>query len=384
MKKILVIICSIFILFLGFLITYYINNKKESEEKMFSESYQEKNKIIMDNNGKDKLLYQGKASIRIVTQEGKVIYIDPFMGDGYNLSADLVLITHEHFDHNNINKITSKNNDCKIIRSTDSIVNDEHQIFDLGYAKVEAVEAGYNKYHDVKECVGYIITLSSGITIYVTGDTSITKQMPELAEKNIDYAFYCCDGIYNMGLEEAIRATKMVNAKHSIPYHMTGSTTNALDENKAEKFNVDGKLILKPGQEIVLENEIETNAEINNSYRASEEDIVLNRYKEMQQAMIDKNEIILNEIIENGTTFTHMSGKTQSKEEYIADIINKKLDYQAYKIENPKITIDGNKAIIKAKVSLTANAYGAQGTWPFDTTAYLEKIDGKWYYRNKF
>lgn len=79
-----------------------------------------------------------------------------------------------------------------------------------------------------------------------------------------------------------------------------------------------------------------------------------------------------------------MSGKTQSKEEYIADILNKKLDYQAYKIENPKITIEGNKAIIKAKVSLTANAYGAQGTWPFDTTAYLEKIDGQWYYRNKF
>ena len=61
---------------------------------------------------------------------------------------------------NDINKITSKNNDCKIIRSADSIVNNEHQIFDLGYAKVEAVEAGYNKYHDVKECVGYIITLS--------------------------------------------------------------------------------------------------------------------------------------------------------------------------------------------------------------------------------
>lgn len=117
---------------------------------------------------------------------------------------------------------------------------------------------------------------------------------------------------------------------------------------------------------------------------SNEEDIVLNRYKEMQQAMVDKDEAKLMEVIKDGTTFTHMSGKTQTKEEYIADIISRRLDYKAYKIENSKVTIDGNKGILKAKVSLTANAYGAQGTWPFDTTAYFEKIDGKWYYRNSF
>lgn len=117
---------------------------------------------------------------------------------------------------------------------------------------------------------------------------------------------------------------------------------------------------------------------------SNEEDIVLNRYKEMLTAMVDKDENVLNEVIKDGTTFTHMSGKTQTKEEYIADIVSRRLDYKAYKIENPKVTIDGNKGILKAKVSLTANAYGAQGTWPFDTTAYLEKIDGKWYYRNSF
>ncbi len=117
---------------------------------------------------------------------------------------------------------------------------------------------------------------------------------------------------------------------------------------------------------------------------SNEEEIILNRYKEMLTAMMDKDENVLNEVIKDGTTFTHMSGKTQTKEEYIADIISRRLDYKAYKIENPKVTIDGNKGILKARVSLTANAYGAQGTWPFDTTAYFEKIDGKWYYRNSF
>ena len=46
-----------------------------------------------------RLLYMGQASIRIVTIEGKVIYIDPFAGDQYDLAADLILITHGHRDH---------------------------------------------------------------------------------------------------------------------------------------------------------------------------------------------------------------------------------------------------------------------------------------------
>ena len=108
----------------------------------------------MSNNSQnqDILLYQGKASIRIVTSDNKVIYIDPFMGDGYDLPADLILVTHEHFDHNNIGLIKNKNEDCKIIRSKDAIVNGEHKTFDLGYVTIESVEAGYNSYHNVNEC----------------------------------------------------------------------------------------------------------------------------------------------------------------------------------------------------------------------------------------
>ncbi len=46
-----------------------------------------------------KLLYMGHASIRITTPEDKVIYIDPFAGEGYEPAADLILVTHDHYDH---------------------------------------------------------------------------------------------------------------------------------------------------------------------------------------------------------------------------------------------------------------------------------------------
>lgn len=159
------------------------------------------------------LLYQGQASIRVVTDEGKVIYIDPYAGDSYELSADLILVTHSHFDHSQIDKVDNRSEDCQIITYREAIINGEHQIFDLGYVTVEAVEAGYNPLHDVSDCVGYVLTFSNGKSIYVTGDTSKTEQMARMDGMEIDYAFFCCDGVYNMGLEEAAECAGLVGAK---------------------------------------------------------------------------------------------------------------------------------------------------------------------------
>ena len=46
------------------------------------------------------LLYQGHGSYRIVSSDKTVIYVDPFAGKGYELPADLILVTHQHSDHN--------------------------------------------------------------------------------------------------------------------------------------------------------------------------------------------------------------------------------------------------------------------------------------------
>ena len=201
--------------------------------------------------GSSRLLYQGHGSFRIVTEEGKVIYVDPYAGEGYDLPADLILVTHGHNDHNAVKKIKKRNEDCRIITWKEALVNGEYKTFDLGYAAVEAVQAGNNKNHNIKECVGWLITLPGGITVYATGDTSATDQMAELAERNIDYAFFVCDGIYNMDMEEAIACAKLVNAKHSIPYHMKPGV--AFDRKRAELFDVPGRLILPAGEEIILE-----------------------------------------------------------------------------------------------------------------------------------
>lgn len=85
------------------------------EQKVQAESQQQSEETFMDNEtetstqtgevstenlkSSPELLYMGQASIRIITPEEKVIYIDPYAGneDDYEPSADLILVTHSHF-----------------------------------------------------------------------------------------------------------------------------------------------------------------------------------------------------------------------------------------------------------------------------------------------
>ena len=208
------------------------------------------------------LLYMGHASLRIVTggaaaaedseaAESKVIYIDPYAGDGYDLPADLILVTHGHYDHSATDLIEKRNDDCQVITQNEALQN---KTFDLGYVQVEAVQAGNNKNHSIDECVGYVLTFENGTKLYVSGDTSKTDQMAELADQHIDYAFFCCDGIYNMDLDEAAECAGLVQAKHNIPYHMVDAENpDHFDLERAEQFDAPGKLILKPGEELALE-----------------------------------------------------------------------------------------------------------------------------------
>ena len=114
----------------------------------------------------------------------------------------------------------------------------------------------------------------------------------------------------------------------------------------------------------------------------ADEAAVLDTYKAVQQAMIDKDIDTLDRMILDGTTFTHMSGKTQTKEEFFGEIADGTLNYYAYEIHDPQITINGDEAVLTASVTLTAKVYGASGDWTLPVNARFTKIDGAWYSHN--
>ena len=195
-----------------------------------------------------KLLYQGHGSFRLVSDDGVVIYIDPFIGDGYDIPADIVLVTHQHQDHNQIDLITQKS-DCTVITNFEALEGGKHNNFEIKDVHIEAVEAGYNQGHTIENSVGFIITVD-GKKLYFSGDTSKTPQMSTFASRHLDYAFLCADGIYNMNLVEAAECAILIAAKHNVPVHLKPG--ELFDREMAEQFTAPNRLIIETGKEFDL------------------------------------------------------------------------------------------------------------------------------------
>lgn len=205
------------------------------------------------------MLYQGHGSYRFVLEDKTVIYVDPFAGNGYDLPADVILVTHEHFDHNQVDKMPHANG-CSIIRAADMHPTPSSYLSVSTHGiRVSAVQA-CNKNHPIDECVGFILELDS-VSFYAAGDTSMTDDMRsgKLAALALDYAVFPADGVYNMDTAEASQCAKLVDAAHSIPVHLVAidnpdDPSQLFSLDRARKFTTRGRIILSAGQSISLEN----------------------------------------------------------------------------------------------------------------------------------
>lgn len=194
----------------------------------------------------------GHASIMLKTTKGTIIYIDPYADGNYDEVADVVLVTHDHYDHNQTNMVTKKDT-TQVITSNKALVNGEYKEFTYEDVTIEAVPAE-NSNHPRAYCVGYIITFDN-ISVYHSGDTNMIDDMKNLCDKNITYALYPTDGQYNMGPEEATEVANLVNAKHSVAIHTSCSNTNKVtyNTNIVSRFTPKSKLEIPYGTTIDLE-----------------------------------------------------------------------------------------------------------------------------------
>ncbi len=206
--------------------------------------------ILLNNPAADSMRYIGHASMKITTLDGSIVYIDPFAGtkSDYSDSADIVLITHEHSDHNNLSLVTQKST-CRVIRSATALVSGVYQSFTIGNIKIKAVPA-YNSYHLKSECVGYVVEFDD-VKIYHSGDTGLISEMADLASENLAYAFLCMDGIYTMSPEEATQAAATISAKKSIPIH-TMPPPDTYSNTIVSRFTAPNKMVVLPGTTIAL------------------------------------------------------------------------------------------------------------------------------------
>lgn len=96
------------------------------------------------------------------------------------------------------------------------------------------------------------------------------------------------------------------------------------------------------------------------------------------QAMTEADVETMGEIVADDSTFTHMSGTQQTKEEYFADVESGSLRYYTIGMENPVVEVDGDRAGVTFTSVLNANAYGAEGTYRMSGTHWFENRDGVW------
>ena len=187
----------------------------------------------------ENIKWLGHAGFMI--KSDKIIYIDPF-GIKESEPADIIIITHEHFDHlsfEDINKIQNENTvivttpDCfpKVSGNVKTISPGES--IDVDGIIIEAVPAyNINKTFHPKSSnwMGVIVTVDSK-RIYHAGDSDNIPEMSHL--KNIDIALLPVSGTYVMSAEEAANAANSIMPKVAVPMHY-GSIVGTKDD--AERF----------------------------------------------------------------------------------------------------------------------------------------------------
>ncbi|HEY1206341.1 MAG: MBL fold metallo-hydrolase [Bryobacteraceae bacterium] len=176
---------------------------------------------------------------------GVVIHVDPFReGDYTGLPmADLVLITHDHFDHMDPKALALIRNAKTVVMAPAAVADSiagvavlrNGEARDFGEWRIEAVPA-YNLvrgpaagqlFHPKGRGNGYVLTYG-GKRFYFSGDTEGVPEMRAL--KNIDVAYVCMNLPYTMPPEEAAAAVRAFHPRVVIPYHYRNSDLGAFEK----------------------------------------------------------------------------------------------------------------------------------------------------------
>ena len=218
----------------------------------------------------DTLFWTGHSGFYIKAK-GKTIFIDPFrIGSGITGKADLILITHAHFDHcdpESVRMVMKPGTevmgpaDClESLKIKDGKAIKPYHSEIWNGISVSAVPA-YNirperlEFHPKKNgWVGYVLNVWMGegdFKIYHAGDTDFIDEMKGFSKYGIDVSLLPVGGTYTMDVDEAIEAAKAIASKNTVPMHYKNLLGKDGSKSAEERFKkkVSGAYIMKEVQE---------------------------------------------------------------------------------------------------------------------------------------
>ena len=191
-----------------------------------------------------------------------IIYFDPFkIGKNYN-DADIIFITHDHYDHyseEDIDKVI-KNNTIIVspVDLLEKLLNkglkkeniisvkpyEDYNIKNLKFSTIPAYNTNKQFHPRKNNWVGYLIELE-GITYYIAGDTDITEDNKKI---KCDVAFVPIGGTFTMNYQEASELINTIKPKIVIPTHygsIVGTKEDAINFSKLINPKIECKILIK-------------------------------------------------------------------------------------------------------------------------------------------
>lgn len=200
------------------------------------------------------------SSIRI--NKEKTIYIDPFKIDRNYNDADIIFITHDHYDHyseEDIDKVINENTVIvipeelltKVLKkgiNKEAIItvepNKKYMVQGIKFETIPAYNINKTFHPKENDWVGYVIEIN-GVKYYIAGDTDITEENKRV---KCDVAFVPIGGTYTMDFKEAAQLVNEIQPKVAVPIHYGSVVGTKQDAEKFVKLlhtNIKGIILMR-------------------------------------------------------------------------------------------------------------------------------------------
>ena len=200
------------------------------------------------------------SSIRI--NKEKTIYIDPFKIDRNYNDADIIFITHDHYDHYSEEDIDKVINEKTIIVIPEELLtkvlkkginkeaiitiepNKKYMVQGIKFETIPAYNINKTFHPKENDWVGYVIEIN-GVKYYIAGDTDITEENKKV---KCDVAFVPVGGTYTMDFKEAAQLVNEIQPKVAVPIHYGSVVGTKQDAEKFVKLlhtNIKGIILMR-------------------------------------------------------------------------------------------------------------------------------------------